>query len=325
MKLSSIIFASMVAFTQADDSQRRLANLAEKWNITDPYITDPSFSYDSIAFDLTFGVSSFVSGATMADHKLYDIGCKEGGNEVTIGAAQDGVTSSVQDNAGIGAVAGDGAEMDRSVSLSITLDPAVISDNSLLYSEDTTGSRVTAEIRFCVRFGLFTTGPTALEVNFLETLVTLTVDLTDGFKMGSIAVELKDKLTQPFLFANVHQSSSGSVTGSGVGSRLFGTDTKSRLRSGGDRNLQADEVAGASEFELDFTIAKADNVQGSLLPAPAVWARWPWLSSLLLAFLLACSNKECLFISRLEYLSIRVPCPTVGGSCACIACILYFY
>jgi hypothetical protein len=93
--------------------------------------------------------------------------------------------------------------------------------------------------------------------------VTLTVDLTDGFEMGSIAVELKDKLTQPFLFANVHQSSSGSVTGSGVGSRLFGTDTKSRLRSGGDRNLQADEVAGASEFELDFTIAKADNVQGN--------------------------------------------------------------
>jgi hypothetical protein len=36
MKLSSIIFASMVAFTQADDSQRGLANLAEKWNITDP-------------------------------------------------------------------------------------------------------------------------------------------------------------------------------------------------------------------------------------------------------------------------------------------------
>jgi hypothetical protein len=114
---------------------------------------------------------------------------------------------------------------------------------------------------------------------------------------------------------------------SGVASMQFGTNTSRRLRSGAGRGLQADEdeVAGASEFELDFTIAKADNVQGSLLPAPAVWARWPWLSSLLLAFLLACSNKECLFISRLEYLSIRVPCPTVGGSCACIACILYFY
>ena len=86
--------------------------------------------------------------------------------------------------------------MDRDVSVNITLDSATISDNSLIYSEDTLGSQVTAEIRFCVRFGLKTLGPTSLEVNFLETLITLNVDLTDGFEIDSIAVEPKDKLVR---------------------------------------------------------------------------------------------------------------------------------
>jgi hypothetical protein len=76
----------------------------------------------------------------------------------------------------------------------ITLDSASIYDSTRIYSEDTLGSQVTAEIRFCVRFELKTIGPTAVEVNLLETLITLNADLTDGFEIGSIAVEPKDKL-----------------------------------------------------------------------------------------------------------------------------------
>jgi hypothetical protein len=41
----------------------------------------------------------------------------------------------------------------------------------------------------------------------------------------------------------------------------FGTNISRRLRSG-DRNLQ-DDVAGASEFELDLSTTKADNFQGT--------------------------------------------------------------
>jgi hypothetical protein len=189
----------------------------------------------------------------------------------------------------------------------------------------------------------------------LETLVTLTVDLTDGFEIGSIAVEPKDKLVrtanqvyqvvgfrcgannvlisdtipinqgtvvrvcvtpdaeatadgikmrsidiftwsrtlpavvtqaaiisrgtvaanqlttldpcrgndicsfETILFANFY-TALGIVTGSGVASMQFGTNTSRRLRSGAaGRSLQADdEVAGASEFDLDVSIAK-DN------------------------------------------------------------------
>jgi hypothetical protein len=41
----------------------------------------------------------------------------------------------------------------------------------------------------------------------------------------------------------------------------FGTNTSRRLRSGARRSLQADdEVAGASEFELDFSIAEDNTI-----------------------------------------------------------------
>jgi hypothetical protein len=55
-----------------------------------------------------------------------------------------------------------------------------------------------AVVRFCVRFGLWTptTQTTPVEVNFLETLITLTVDLTDGFEIGSITVEPKNRLVR---------------------------------------------------------------------------------------------------------------------------------
>jgi hypothetical protein len=66
---------------------------------------------------------------------------------------------------------------------------------------------------------------------------------------------------ETMLFANFY-TALGSVAGSGVASMQFGTNTSRRLRSGAaaaGRNLQDDEVAGASEFELDFPIAEADN------------------------------------------------------------------
>jgi hypothetical protein len=86
--------------------------------------------------------------------------------------------------------------MNRIAFVNITIDPEAISQNDLLYTEDTSGSQVTAEIRFCVRFGLYTKSVTSVEVNFLETLVTLNVDLTDGFEIGSIAVAPRDRLVR---------------------------------------------------------------------------------------------------------------------------------
>jgi hypothetical protein len=258
----------------------------------------------------------------------------------------------------------------------------VISDNALLYTENTGGSEVTAEIRFCVRFGLLTDGTTPVEVNFLEALVTLNVDLTSGFTIDDVAVVSKDKFVrtanqvyqvvgfrcsdtdvlisdaaainqgtvvrvcvtpdaeatadgikmrsidsftwtralpvpavsqaaiigrdlpaandlttytpcrgeaicsfETILLANFY-TSLGAVTGSGVASMQFGTNASRRLRSG-VRNLQEDDVAGGSEFELDLSIAKAGNFQGN--SAASSMSLMSMLSLLSLA-LLACSK-----------------------------------
>merc|ERR1712137_386520 len=63
------------------------------------------------------------------------------------------------------------------------------------YTESVINNQQTAEIRFCVRFSLWTPGA-AMEVNFLETLITLTVDLTDGFEIGAITVDPKDRVVR---------------------------------------------------------------------------------------------------------------------------------
>jgi hypothetical protein len=182
------------------------APLEQKWNISE----DASFEYSSLSFKLGYTVSDFISNADvrrklddttyypssgMARFSVYDEGCKEDGVQI-LANGTSGIESIVEDDAEIDDAAGLGYSMDREVFVNITLDAEKISQNELLYSEDTSGFQVTAEIRFCVRFGLHTTSATSVEVNFLETLVTLNVDLTDGFEIGSIAVEPRDRLVR---------------------------------------------------------------------------------------------------------------------------------
>jgi hypothetical protein len=112
----------------------------------------------------------------------------------------NGVTSVSSDETAleVGTNPSGGDNHDKLIPITIQLDSNSISQNSNIYSEDTTMGAVTAEIRFCVRFELHTPSSldTPVEVNFLETIVTLTVDLSDGFEIGSIAVEPKDRLVR---------------------------------------------------------------------------------------------------------------------------------
>jgi hypothetical protein len=204
MKLTSLLFAAMAAYTQADDSQRGLATLAQKWNIS-----EPTFSYESLGFTLTFGVSDYIRGdLEMVKYAVWDENC-DTADAAKIWDSKDGVVAGANgvDNVTdtIGTLITDnespptgGDTMDQAVAITIDLDPSSISQNSDIYSEDTTVGAVTAEIRFCLRFELHTPNylDTSVEVNFLETIVTLTVDLSDGFEIGSIAVEPKDRLVR---------------------------------------------------------------------------------------------------------------------------------
>ena len=91
--------------------------------------------------------------------------------------------------------AGDGT-VNKTIAVKVSVDPGQIALNSLLYSEGDTVESVTAQIRFCVRFGLYTKGAPPVEVNFLETVITLDVDLSDGFDIASVSVAPKDKLVR---------------------------------------------------------------------------------------------------------------------------------
>jgi hypothetical protein len=204
MKFTSLLFAAMAAYTQADDSQRGLATLAQKWNIS-----EPTFAYESLGFTLTFGVSDYIRGDLgMVKYAVYDENC-DTADAVKIWDSESGTVDAsngvetVTDDSATGLLFGDegpsgGDNMNQAVAIAIKIDSTSISQNSNIYSEDTTVGAVTAAIRFCLRFELHTPDylTTSVEVNFLETIVTLTVDLSDGFEIGSIAVEPKDRLVR---------------------------------------------------------------------------------------------------------------------------------
>jgi hypothetical protein len=140
MKLASLLFATMAAYTQANDSYRGLATLAQKWNIS-----KPTFSYESLGFTLTFGtfgVSDYIRGDLEMVNKyaVYDENC-DTADAVKLWDSMDGVfegtngghnvtdnIASLTTDSGNPPMAGD--NMDQAVAITIGLDSSSISQNS---------------------------------------------------------------------------------------------------------------------------------------------------------------------------------------------------
>jgi hypothetical protein len=185
MKLVSIIFvASSVASTLA--AERGLQVLGAKWNIT-----DPTFAYAGLGFDLDYDVSDFVDNSNVATTLYTSPGCQLEGTVVPDGfltSARPALTGVAHNPNGNG----DGV---REQNLHLTVVPATIASSGI-YAEDTAVGAVAATIAFCVRFSLMTPegGGDPIEVNYLETLVTLFVDLSDGFDIGEVNVAPKIKI-----------------------------------------------------------------------------------------------------------------------------------
>jgi hypothetical protein len=213
MNLTSLLFAAMAAYTQADDSQRGLETIAQKWNIR-----EPSLIFENLTFNLTFGVSDYIKGDLgMVKYTVWDENCESGTSTDTDDAVQiwDSATGVVSGQNGVlsvvdnvtsllaatttetsGLVVPTGGNSMQDVAINITLDSSSIRQNSDIYTEDTTTiGAVTAEIRFCFRFELHTPNNLDIdpfEVNFLETIVTLSIDLSDTFDITGIDVAVRD-------------------------------------------------------------------------------------------------------------------------------------
>jgi hypothetical protein len=177
-------FASFAALSIATLAPTALAQttstLAEKWAISE----EPTLTYNSLDFTLTFTVTDFIVPG-QAKHEIYTEGCRDEGDLVPagVGINNGGLTDTNNTVSNTGVV-----NLNKQITLKMSVDPTTITDNADLYSEDTTTGAVMARVRFCVRFFLNTPGNAAIEVNFLETIITLDVDLSDGFEIAAVAV-----------------------------------------------------------------------------------------------------------------------------------------
>jgi hypothetical protein len=159
---------------------RGLASLTDKWSVG-----DPTFAYNALTFTLSYAMNAAYDAAgSQVDASLYTFACKEDGAALTAGALSINGGNSASDL----------ALVDLTTTVDIVLDPEAIVSDSAIYSEKVEGGQLFATVDFCVRLGMSIRGGSGFEVNFLETLVTLNVDLTDGFEIGTVAVAPKDKL-----------------------------------------------------------------------------------------------------------------------------------
>lgn len=180
--------------TNKGDS-RELATLGEKW-----FLADNGVEFEGLGFSLGYVTSDYVI-EPMMEATAYTTECKDGGG-VTIPSDDMTVTIVVPDDE---TEQGAGDQV-RSVSVDVAIVTTGESslENSMAYNEVTNENGETvASIKFCMRFGLFVIGNSdgagnpspPIEVNFIETIVEATFDLTSGFSIDGVDVTQKDLVT----------------------------------------------------------------------------------------------------------------------------------
>lgn len=152
------------------------ANTLEKWILGDPV---GSFDQQANSFTLTFDVDdSIIQANTMAS--VWDEGCSEG-NQLVFADGIENVATAV-DTIG-------------EATLSFSLNYQILKQNGNVFTEFP--AQYAAEMKICAQFMLFTEDE-FIEVNFLETIITISFNLTAGIAIPdgeNIALERKEKLT----------------------------------------------------------------------------------------------------------------------------------
>lgn len=169
-------YALALSESEYDDvvSSRELVGLAQKWNLTDNGV-----QFSALDFELGFITSDFILD-NMVTAVAYTSGCKEGGELIP---ADDLTVTIVPDDTEAGS-----GYLERDFTVRVDVNAANAGSSSVY---DVTNDQ--AKVEFCLRFSLYTRG-TNIEVNFLETLITFTANMTAGFAIESINVVPKKLL-----------------------------------------------------------------------------------------------------------------------------------
>jgi hypothetical protein len=130
---------------------------------------------------LNYQVSDFVLN-DMVNYSIWDVECMEGGEYVPDTVLSVNMT-------GDGTPTGNGTFF-RDFGMQIGVNSTNIAQAGI-YTEQTIEGELTEAVVFCVRFSLQTSSDEPLEVNFRETIVTLAIDLTDGFSIGEMNVDAR--------------------------------------------------------------------------------------------------------------------------------------
>lgn len=155
-----------------DDIFTSSQSLASKWSIEEPSHT---FVDETNTFTITFAVdSSITQGNTGAI--IYEKGCRDEGNELVDADGIVGLKTAV-DTVGL-------------ATMTFDFDPKVLTDNSNIFTPFPDEAR--AEMQICALF-MLQTDDGLIEVNYLETIITIFFDLTAGFEVEGISVAAKEQ------------------------------------------------------------------------------------------------------------------------------------
>jgi hypothetical protein len=190
---SNLTFRSLSAQFSSNSLGRALQMQAELWQIQ-----DPEFSYYDHQFVFKWRVSDYIQDR-FTSFRIYDgRDCADGSNDIT-DAISDYYNNVYLQNLGLQPDANtpyynaDGQGF-RDFRLFLDVQPTAAESPIFYYTND--DNQLNARIEFCIRYSLYNDDfddPDSMEVNFQETLVTFTADLTDGFEITTFAANPKEQ------------------------------------------------------------------------------------------------------------------------------------
>lgn len=143
-------------------------------------IAGPVFEYGDLQFDMDFTVSDYIKDG-MIGYELYDgLNCRDGG-DVDITENDGYLRSRLRPDL---TPRGDGSGM-RQIKVTANLAPDLIANSGIYRDAGTHGL-----VEFCLRFGVYNVdrdspAANAIEANFLEVPVKLTINLSGGFALDA--------------------------------------------------------------------------------------------------------------------------------------------